>query len=89
MLKAPGAKRLKLKYDEPLSNFAISFNFCRYIEEKREHEAKLKKALIRMLNRTLASAFTMWEQGVRRKREARLKAMGRLIRLLPNFAILS
>ena len=29
-LKAPGAKRLKLKYDEPLSNFAFNFNLRRY-----------------------------------------------------------
>jgi hypothetical protein len=29
-LIAPGAKRLKLKYDEPLSNFAFNFNLCRY-----------------------------------------------------------
>ena len=31
-LKAPGSKRLKLKYDEPLSNFAFNFNLRRYIE---------------------------------------------------------
>ena len=30
MLKAPGAKRLKLKYDEPPSNFAFNFNLRRY-----------------------------------------------------------
>ena len=29
-LKAPGIKRLKLKYDEPLSNFAFKFNLRRY-----------------------------------------------------------
>ena len=29
-LIAPGTKRLKLKYDEPLSNFAFKFNFRRY-----------------------------------------------------------
>jgi hypothetical protein len=27
-LKAPGNKRLKLKYGEPLSNFAFKFNFA-------------------------------------------------------------
>jgi len=26
MLKAPGTKRLKLKYDVPLSNFAVNFS---------------------------------------------------------------
>jgi len=31
-LKAPGIKRLKLKYDGPLSNFAFNFNLCRYIQ---------------------------------------------------------
>jgi hypothetical protein len=30
-LKAPRTKRLKLKYDEPLSNFAFKFNLRRYI----------------------------------------------------------
>jgi hypothetical protein len=29
-LKAPGAKRLKLNCDEPLSNFAFNFNLRRY-----------------------------------------------------------
>jgi len=32
-LKAPGAKRSKLKYAEPLSNFAINFNLRHYIKE--------------------------------------------------------
>jgi len=30
-LKAPGAKRLELIYDGPLSNFAFDFNLRRYI----------------------------------------------------------
>jgi hypothetical protein len=29
-LKAPGSKRLKLKYGEPLSNYAFNFNLRRY-----------------------------------------------------------
>jgi hypothetical protein len=29
-LKAPGTKRLKLKCDEPLSNFVFNFNLRRY-----------------------------------------------------------
>ena len=29
-LKAPRTKRLKLKYDGPLSNFAFNFNLCCY-----------------------------------------------------------
>jgi len=32
MLKAPRTKGLKLKYDEPLSNFASKFNVRRYTE---------------------------------------------------------
>jgi len=32
-LKAPGTKRLKLKHDEPLSNFAFKFNLRRYTKE--------------------------------------------------------
>jgi hypothetical protein len=31
-LKAPGCKRLKLKCDELLSNFAFKFNLRRYIK---------------------------------------------------------
>ena len=34
-LKAPGSERLKLKCDEPLSNFAFKFNLRRYIEGGR------------------------------------------------------
>jgi hypothetical protein len=30
MLKAPATMRLKLKYDEPLSNFAFKFNLRRH-----------------------------------------------------------
>jgi hypothetical protein len=29
-LKPPGTKRLKLKYDEPLSNVAVKYNLHRY-----------------------------------------------------------
>jgi len=32
-LKAPGTERLKLKHDEPLSNFAFKFNLRRYSME--------------------------------------------------------
>ena len=31
-LKPPGSKRLKLKYDKPLSNCAVKFNLRRYNE---------------------------------------------------------
>jgi hypothetical protein len=32
VLKAPGTKRLKLKYNELLSNFTFKFDLCRYNE---------------------------------------------------------
>ena len=32
VLKAPGTKRLKLKYDELFSSFAFNFNLRRYTE---------------------------------------------------------
>ena len=34
-LKLPGTKHLKLKCDEPLSNFAFKFNLRRYIKDIR------------------------------------------------------
>ena len=33
-LKLPGTKRLNLKYDEPLSNFAFNFKLRRYNEAR-------------------------------------------------------
>ena len=39
MLKAPGAKRLKLKYDIPFSEFAFKFNLRRYnLEDEIEYD---------------------------------------------------
>jgi len=43
MLKPPGTKRLKLKYDELLSNVAFKFNLRRYNEE-REHVVEEEEA---------------------------------------------
>jgi hypothetical protein len=37
-LKAPATKRLKLRYDGLLSNFAFNFNLRRYITEQVEHQ---------------------------------------------------
>ena len=47
-LKAPGTKRLKLKYDELLSSFAFNFNLRRYtMNDSRAKEARGKiKALL-------------------------------------------
>ena len=43
-LKAPGTKRLKLNYDEPLSNFALNFNLRRYSKGRiLQGEANLQK----------------------------------------------
>jgi hypothetical protein len=36
VLKAPIVQRLKLQYDEPLSNFAFNFNLCRYVLVERK-----------------------------------------------------
>jgi hypothetical protein len=39
-LKAPGTKRLKLRYDDPLSNLAFKFNIRRYIAVGRERRQR-------------------------------------------------
>jgi hypothetical protein len=41
MLKASGIKRLKLKYDNLLSNFAFEFNLRHYILEDAEPVARM------------------------------------------------
>jgi len=46
-LKAPGTKRLKLKYDEPPSNFAFKFNLHRYITALSEQRQRFQAALRR------------------------------------------
>jgi len=43
-LKALGTKRLKLKYDGPLSNSAFKFNLRRYVEVKRREDAAERTA---------------------------------------------
>jgi hypothetical protein len=47
-LKAPGTKRLKLKHDAPLSNFAFKFKSRRYSEVA---ESGLEMRLLRSLGR--------------------------------------
>ena len=44
-LKAPGAKRLKLKYDEVLSNFAFNFNLRRYTTYDDQDSSVVSKVL--------------------------------------------
>jgi len=41
--KAPGTKRLKLKYDESVSNFAFKFNLRRYNQERERLREKRKR----------------------------------------------
>ena len=48
-LKAPGTKRLKLKYDEPLSKFAFKFNLRRY--SLVQHEVSGAVYALKMLGR--------------------------------------
>ena len=47
-LKAPGIKRLKLKYDEPLSKFAFKSNLRRYTEA-RANTAEARTAVLEEL----------------------------------------
>ena len=50
-LKAPGTKRLKLKHDESLSNFAFKFNLRRYAEELFDRDLQcLHKFFLRRYN---------------------------------------
>ena len=50
-LKPPGTKRLKPKYDEPLSNFAFKFNLRRYITERTTTPYMTKYERARILGR--------------------------------------
>jgi len=45
MLKAPKTKRLKLKYDDPLSNFASNVNLRRYnkVRDFNQYLSKLSE----------------------------------------------
>ena len=48
-MKAPGSMLLKLRHDEPLSNFGFNFNLRHYNKMK----AKLSGGQFRMLNEAL------------------------------------
>ena len=50
-LKAPRTKRLKVKCDEPLSNFAFNFNLRRYkvAETKRVIHAEVRNLHVELL----------------------------------------
>ena len=60
-LKAPGTKRLKLKYDGPLSNFAFKFKLRRYImaESTLEWLCDCSRTVVRGRGR---QSFTMGKQ---------------------------
>ena len=60
MLKAPGTKRLKLKYDEQRSTSADKFNMRRYNKEKDLVNQRLRSAEgeVRRRDQELASAKT-------------------------------
>ena len=49
MLKAPGTKRLRVKYDKLLSRFAFKFNLCRYNLEPAAGAAPLPDAALGFL----------------------------------------
>jgi hypothetical protein len=56
-LKAPRAKRLKLKYDEPLSDFAFNFNLrcyttaeARGVADQVRAELKVRRCRLTLLN---------------------------------------
>jgi hypothetical protein len=66
--KAPGTKRLKPKYDDPLSNFAFKFNLRRYNEER------LQKALNYFINQAVSAAFYTWRENAEYCAEVRVKA---------------
>ena len=44
-LKAPGTERLKLKHDEPLSDFAFNFKLRRYTEDMERSSSEILKKL--------------------------------------------
>ena len=46
-LKAPGTERLKLKYEELLSNFGFKFNLRRYTKDKAEPATKYPATLLK------------------------------------------
>jgi hypothetical protein len=52
-LKAPGSKRLKLKLEELLSNFAFKFDLRRYI---------MTRVAARWSKRTMARGFHRWNR---------------------------
>ena len=53
-LKAPGTERLKLKYDEPLSNVAFKFNLHRYTEDVAGQKTSAAASMVSRCSFTLS-----------------------------------
>jgi len=51
ILKAPGTKRFKLRYDGPLSNFAFKFHLRHYIVDHVAEVSSMKHRMSRMVGR--------------------------------------
>jgi len=73
-LKAPGTQRLKLQYDEPLSNFAFKFNLRRYnsvwsigASVDEEGRKKFDSMLRKLLVNDPPAALKMWMTSPARK----------------------
>jgi len=70
-LKAPGSKRLKLKYDELLSNVAFNFNLRRCITGRNDvniHAANTKGRTARDVSESAAITREITQAMVRRCR---------------------
>jgi len=61
VLKAPGTKRLKLKYDKLLSSFAFNFNLRRYSKGRGKHGGSAPDLAAEALLRAAG-----WEADIRR-----------------------
>ena len=61
-LKPPGTKRLKLKNDEPLSNFALKFNLRRYSKANDDEVEEAHVLVERHRQRCVAGACTRSHQ---------------------------
>jgi hypothetical protein len=60
-LKAPGSKRLKLEYDDLLSNVAVNFNVRRYNQANSNKEEKGKVEEVTFKDQGDAAAFATYD----------------------------
>jgi len=65
-LKAPGTKRLKLKSDELLANFALTCNLRRYDEERQKGEENRQhwamKCGVSSDHISVVAAYSAWDK---------------------------